>query len=80
MHTALGRGLLSLINQSASHHLGTRGPNTTGPDIVVVINIGNANGAAATNGLTQLFITRGGRIVVNTTSAFHTTTTSRLRA
>ncbi len=49
-----------------------------GPCIVVIIKIGKIKGAAAVNGLTDELRTRKGGIIINTTSAFHTTTISRL--
>lgn len=49
------------------------------PSVVFMVNIGNMNGAAAVNGLTTVCGSRNGGIVLKTTSAFHTTTVSRLR-
>lgn len=47
-------------------------------DIIFIVKMGNINGAAAVNGLTKGLGTRGGGIVLTTTSAFHTTTKRRL--
>lgn len=53
-------------------------PRNGGPCIVVIMNMGNINGAAAVNGLTCRFGGTNGAICLNTTSAFHTTTMRRL--
>lgn len=53
-------------------------PMRGGPCIVVIINMGKINGAAAVNGLTCRFGGTNGSMCLKTTSAFHTTTIRRL--
>ncbi len=68
----VGRVVTRVLNRSRNLGLGAA------PSVVLIVNMGNINGAAAVNGLTLSLGSRNGEIILNTTSAFHTTTVSRL--
>lgn len=73
----IGRRLARLVNKRRRPFRFSTGP----PAIIVVINLRNTNGAAATKGLTGCVGGgRGGHPVLMTTSICHPTTVGRLRA
>lgn len=77
--TVLHRRVTSLLARGRARSLRSFAiPRSGGPCIVVIMNIGKMNGAAAVNGLTCRFGGTNGGICLKTTSAFHTTTMRRL--
>ncbi len=78
LRSVLGRRVYSLLGIGRDNSRPTAFSFSGGPCIVVMIKIGKIKGAAAVNGLTTGLGTTNGGMVIKTTSAFHTTTMSRL--